>query len=265
MDFVPNSRRIRFVLCDPSHPGNIGAAARAINTMGFGRLYVVNPRERNYRRDPEAIALCTHSTDVLGNSVCVDTLEQALEGVRMAFALSGYDREFGPPMRSVTEACGEAKGLLDDEGIEVAFVFGTERSGLTNEQIMRCQRCVAIPANPECDSLNLAQAVQVTAYQLQTALRGDRLTEESRRFAGDPPASAESLAKMYSHLEEALTATGALNPEKPKFMMQRLRHLFSRATLTQSEVDMLRGICASMIRSKAERVGTKKRPLQSPS
>lgn len=258
MAFVPQGGRVRFVLVEPSHAGNIGSAARAINTMGFSHLYVVNPREPNYKQDPEALSFCTRSADVLEASVCVPDLQSALKGTRFAFALSGYDREFGPPFISLAEACQEAKELLEAEENSVAFVFGTERSGLTNEEVNQCQRCVGIPANPACDSLNLAQAVQVTAYQLQIELRGSALSKESCRFSYGEPASAESVEKMFQHLQQAMVACGALDLNKPKLMMQRFRYLFSRAGLTQTEVDLLRGVYASIIRSKEERRGSKK-------
>lgn len=258
MAFVPQGGRVRFVLVEPSHAGNIGSAARAINTMGFSELYVVNPREPDYKKNEEALSFCTRSADILEASVCVSDLSGALKDVNFAFALSGYDREFGPPFVSLTEACREAKELLSREELKIAFVFGTERSGLTNEQVNQCQRCVGIPANPACDSLNVAQAVQVTAYQLQTDLRGTSLSKESQRFTYGDPASVESVEKMFEHLKEAMVACGALDPKKPKFMMERFRHLFSRTDLTQSEVDMLRGVFSSIIRAKVERKGSKK-------
>ncbi len=258
MAFVPQGGRVRFVLVEPSHAGNIGSAARAINTMGFTDLYVVNPRDRDYKRNPEALSFCTRSADVLFSSMCVPDLQSALQDIQLAYALSGYDREFGPPFVSLTEACLEAKEALEDSNIRIAFVFGTERSGLTNEQVNQCQRCVGIPANPQCDSLNLAQAVQVTAYQLQTDLRGPLLSKESRRFSYGELASVDSIEKMFGHLQQAMVACGALDPQKPKFMMERFRHLFSRAGLTQTEVDLLRGVYSSIIRSKDERKGSKK-------
>lgn len=259
MAFVPQGERVRFVLVEPSHAGNIGASARAINTMGFSRLYVVNPRDKSYKEDPDAVALCTRSVDILNTSVMVPTLEEALKGVRIAYALSGYDREYGPPMMNLTSSCEEVKELLNkDDSSEVAFVFGTERSGLTNEQICLCQRCVGIPANPECDSLNLAQAVQVTAYQVQMTIRGTSLSNESHRFKEELPAPALAVDKLLEHLKQALVSCGALDEAKPKYMMERFRKLFLRADLSQSEVDMLRGVCAAVICSKEERKGSKK-------
>lgn len=258
MDFLPQQERIRFVLVSPSHPGNIGSAARAIKTMGFSRLFVVNPRHADYRQQPDAIAFSTHAADVLTESVNTETLEEALKGVTLACALSGYDREFGPPLADLQTSCEIVKSRLqEDPQEEIAFVFGTERSGLTNEEIMLCQLCTAIPANPECDSLNLAQAVQVTAYQAQQTLRGRALDPHANRFEGEKPATVDAIEGFFKHLEQAMLACGALNPEQPKLMMPKLRRIFSRSGLSAPDVDMLRGICAAIICPKAERSGRK--------
>lgn len=258
MDFLPQRGRIRFVLVSPSHPGNIGSAARAIKTMGFNRLYVVSPRHPEYRTDLDAIAFSTHAVDVLQNSVCTETLLEALKDVSFACALSGYDREFGPPLADLQTSCEMVKARLEENPQEeIAFVFGTERSGLTNEEMMLCQLCTAIPANPECDSLNLAQAVQVTAYQAQQTLRGRALDAHANRFEGEPPASVEAIEGLYEHLEAAIIACGALNPERPKLMMPKLKRILSRSGLSAPDVDMLRGICAAIICPRAERSGRK--------
>lgn len=258
MSFVEREGAIRFVLVEPSHPGNIGSAARAIKTMGFSRLYVVNPLEPQYRLNPQAISLSTHAVDVLESSVCCRSLSEALESVDYAFALTGYDHEFGPPLITLIEAGSKTKALMDArEDVEIAFVFGTERSGLTNEQLQLCQASAAIPANPECDSLNLAQAIQVVAYQLQITLRGNTLDPYALRFEEEVPAGPRAIELFFEHLKEALISCGALDPKKPKFMVQRLYRLFSRARLSVNDIDMLRGICAAIIKPKRERKGTK--------
>lgn len=266
MNQVPAaSRRISFILCEPSHPGNIGSAARAIKTMGFTDLRVVAPRFEDYRTHPEAIALATTSVDVLQNSTCYPTLVDALEGVSQAFALSGYNRQWGPPMEDVRTSVKRAAGLLTmpeaEAGGTVAFVFGCERSGLKNEEIEMCQTCTAIPANPESTSLNLSQAVQITAYEMQQALLAGAGSEAlyawQDRFAHEPLAGIPAIEKFLTHWQEAMTACGALNPEEPKNLMQISRRLFTRAGLTQSDVDMMRGICAAIICPRAERAGRK--------
>lgn len=267
MDRIPAAaRRVRFVLVDPSHPGNIGSAARAIKTMGFYDLRVVNPRIMDYKSDMEAVALATSSVDVLNAAKTHMTLEDALEGVTLACALSGYSREFGPPIENVHESVKRAAlRLEDDAGGDIAFVFGTERSGLTNEQMALCQFCSAIAANPDSPSLNLAQAVQITAYEMHTALLADthhdgELYSWQSRFESDRAAPVPAIEGFFQHWEEAMTACGALDPEEPKNLMGMTRRLFSRSGLTQREVDMLRGICAAIIRSKKDRIGSKKSP-----
>lgn len=256
-------RRVRFVLCEPAHPGNIGAAARAIKTMGFRDLRVVAPRERNFRTHEEALAYATSSADVLESARMHETLAEALEGVTFAWALTGYDREFGPPMSPLREAAAKSDAWLRQMTGDIAFVFGTERSGLTNEEVMRCQGCAAIPADPESPSLNLSQAVQLTAYEMQMALldaeghKGE-LYDWQGRFAHEPPATAEAIEGFFRHWEEAMTACGIHDPAHPKFLMPMSRRLFGRSGLTQTEIDLLRGICAAIIRPKRERVGLKK-------
>lgn len=254
--------RIRFVLVAPSHPGNIGAAARAIKTMSFSRLWVVRPRQADYREQAEAIALATGAADVLAASESCETLVQALAGVTTAYAMTGYDRQFGPPLLDIRSAALDAATALTASAEdEIAFVFGTERDGLRNEDVERCQFSCAIPADKEFSSLNLAQAVQVTAYECQLALRGMAgvQPEQTRFGATEAPASVDALEGLYAHLEQALVAIGHLDPDEPKRLMARLRRLFNRARLTQTELDVLRGISAAIIESRQDRAGRKKR------
>ena len=270
MKEVPNcAKRVSFILAEPSHPGNIGSAARAIKTMGFTDLRVVSPKVENFREDPQAVALATSSVDVLAAAKSYKTLAEALSDVTYAVALSGYNREFGPPLEDLrTSVATVAKDLehgVDAAGKEyhIAFVFGCERSGLTNEEISLCRICAAIAANPESPSLNLAQAVQITAYEMQLALlaaegNAGKLYGWQDRFAHDPTAPVSAVEGFFSHWEEAMIACGALDPKEPKNLMHISRRLFTRANLTQSDVDMLRGICAAIICPKNERIGRKK-------
>ena len=262
MQTPESASRVRFVLCDPSLPANIGAAARAVKTMGFRSLWVVNPRVAEYRSDPDALALATSSADVLQESRSASTLLEALGGVRFAWALSGYDREYGPPIEDLRGAASRACDFLASEPGDIAFVFGTERSGLTNEELCMCQGVAAIPADPESPSLNLAQAVQVTAYEMhmtQLARAGSEhaLYDWERRFAGEPPATVEALEGFFAHWEQAMIACGALNPEEPKFLMPMTRRMVARSGLTMPEVDLLRGICAAVICPRELRAGRK--------
>lgn len=253
--------RIRFVLVAPSHSGNIGAAARAIKTMGFGRLWVVRPRQAEYRLQAEAIARATGAADVLAASESCEMLVQALTGVTTAYAMTGYDRQFGPPLLDVRSAALDAATALSESAEnEIAFVFGTERDGLRNEDVERCQFSCAIPADREFSSLNLAQAVQVAAYECQLALRGGPGIQPAQtRFAeSEAPASVDALEGLYAHLEQAMVAIGYLDPGEPKRLMARLRRLFNRARPTQTELDVLRGISAAIVESRQERAGRKR-------
>ena len=225
--------------------------------MGFARLVVVAPRVADFARDAEALAYATHAADVLAAAdVCAD-LSRALVGVQRAFAMSGYAREFGPPLVTVRAAAATA-GATVARGGEVAFVFGTERSGLTNEEIERCTDTCAIPADPRCASLNLAQAVQEAAYEAQLALRGgDAVDAALQPFAPEPAAAREQVDAMVDHLMAGLIALGYVNHDDPRRLESRLRRLFNRAQPTATEVDIVRGIAAAMVAPKATRIGRK--------
>ncbi|HQR21812.1 MAG TPA: TrmH family RNA methyltransferase [Burkholderiaceae bacterium] len=257
----PPFDRVRFVLVQPTLAANVGAAARAIKTMGFGRLVVVDPRDAGYRSDADAIALATGAADVLGASVCATDLASALAGVDLAIAMTGYDREFGPPLLDLRQVAGQAaQRLAAAERGDVAFVFGTERSGLANADVLMCQIACAIPANPQFASLNLAQSVQVAAYECQLALRATAAIQPGQLRFGpeDAPAGVAALEKLYRHFEEAATAVGFHDPAEPKTLMVRVRRLFNRARPTQTEVDLLRGVLAAVIQSRADRAGRKR-------
>lgn len=252
-----NADRVRFVLVEPSHPGNIGAAARAVKAMGFARLAVVAPRVAEFKQHPEALVFAVGAADVLAAATVAGNLADALAGVHTAYAMTGYTREFGPRLVALREAAAEMRAALASTEGDVAFVFGTERTGLTNADVERCQACCAIPANPEFASLNLAQAVQVTAYECRLALLEGGGAVASR-FAEEPPVSVEAREKMLAHLEQALIALEYLDPANPGRLMARLRRLFNRAQPTASENDILRGIAAAILQRKSERIGRKK-------
>lgn len=271
----PQSSRVAFVLVAPSHPGNIGAAARAIKTMGFEDLRVVAPQEADYRTHAEAVAFSTNSVDVLEASTSYGSLAEALADVTLAFAMTGYSREFGPVLETVHESADRAAVWLTQtqaqtEGTDaarqsppgkVAFVFGCERSGLTNEDVGMCRFATAIPANPESQSLNLAQSVQIAAYEMHLALlhtnHAASMYVWQERFAADPLAPVAAVEGFFTHWEKAMVACGALDPNEPKNMMHMMRRILGRTGLTQSEVDMLRGVCAAIILPRDQRKGTK--------
>ena len=232
---------LRFVLVETSHPGNVGAAARAIKTMGFHSLVLVRPRFDDVLTHEEAIAFASGAQDVLENARIVDGMDKALENCRFAAAVSARLREFSPPVMTPRQF---AETVLPDKRIDCALVFGNERYGLPNDAVESCQALIHSPANPDYSSLNLAQAVQVLAYESRIALTGNNMsvTENSHVGFRGQPASVEQIHGMLTHLEEALIAIGFLNPDNPKKLMPRLKRLFSRSGLETEEVNILRGI-----------------------
>lgn len=248
-DNDPRFPRVRFVLVQTSHPGNVGSVARAIKTMGFGgapdSLVLVSPREHGVRAHPEAVALASGADDVLRAARVVDDLEQALTGTAFAVAMTARQREFGPPRLLPRDAVVVARERLET-GAEVAFVFGNERFGLPNEAVDRCSAVTHIPANPAYASLNLAQAVQLIAYEMRLALlAGHAAPPDDIGYAGEA-ATAEQIEAMFAHLEQGLEAIGFLDPAHPKKLMPRLRRLFARSGLEREEVNILRGIAKQM-------------------
>lgn len=235
--------RLRFVLVGTSHPGNIGAAARALKTMGFSQLVLVNPRFSDAATHEEAIAFASGALDVLQQAKVVGTIEEALEGCNFAAALSARLREFSPP---VTGPRTLAAQLAADESLNAALVFGSERYGLPNEIIEKCNVLINIPANPAYSSLNLAQAVQLLAYEARIATVGESAPVSPVGFQG-VAASLDQIEGMYAHLEQALVAVDFLDPSNPKKLMPRLKRLFSRTQLETEEVNILRGIARQIM------------------
>ena len=225
----------RIVLVATSHPGNIGAAARAMHTMGLARLVLVDPRRFP---DPEAIALASGANAVIDAAQVVATLDEALSGSVLTVGLSARQREFAGRVMPVREAASEA--IAHSAYGEVALVFGTEMSGLTNEELAQCQCVATIPANPRYASLNLAAAVQVAAYELRMAA-GAHAVWRAPRFA---PATQDAIEALYAHAERTLAALRFLDPAMPRRLMPRLRRLFARAGLEREEINILRGILA---------------------
>jgi len=243
-------------MVQPSHPGNVGSAARAIKTMGFSDLVLVAPREADMTRHPEAVALASGADDVLAAAEVCDTLELALAPVTLACALTARPRDIGPPAADIRETATQVRAHMDTFAqARVAIVLGTERSGLTNEQIGLCHRICHIPANPAYSSLNVAQALQLAAWELRYALLDTPAASDrvSVTAPGAQPASSESVHALLEHWERALTAVGFLDPAHPKKLMPRMRHLFGRNGLTRDEVDMMRGVCTAMIKTHQPR------------
>jgi len=227
---------IRVVLSHTSHPGNIGAAARAMKTMGMDSLYLVNPKKFPHA---EADAMASAAADVLQRAHVCASLSEALQGTVYALAVSARRRELAYVSADARSA---VKVLVDAaQSGEVALVFGTEMSGLTNEEILQCRAAAHIPADAACSSLNLAAAVQVMAYEARLAALGG----QAPAAAAAAPARHEDVENFYVHLEQSLLASGFLDPANPKRLMPRLRRLFGRARLEQEEVNIMRGILNS--------------------
>ena len=224
--------RVRVVLCETSHPGNIGAAARAMKTMGLSRLVLVKPKHFPHA-DAEAFA--SGALDVLRAAVVRDSLEEALAGTVLAVASTSRHRDLTHEVVDCREACKRMVQVASHD--EVALVFGPERTGLTVRDVNKCQLIAAIPANPDYASLNLAQAVQVFGYELRMSAGGmaPPVPQSSE------PATHDEVEGFYRHLEEVFHASGFLDPLEPKRLMQRMRRLFARSRLEKEEVNILRG------------------------
>lgn len=242
---------IRWVMMRTSHPGNVGSAARAIKTMGFSALHLVNPAYEYMARKAEAISLSSGAFDVLEAAQNHETMLEALGESQLVFGLTARDREFGPPAISLHEAVSMASSAVVANK-PVSFVFGTERTGLDNEDLKHCTHRVWIDANPSYPSLNLAQAMMIVAYSMRQGLMKelvvDSIPPESLASNSAPElADPSAIAAMLEHWQEGLEAIGYLNPENPKKLMPRLQSLFARAALQKEEIDLLRGIAKQML------------------
>ena len=230
--------KILIVLSHTSHPGNIGAVARAMKTMGLSRLTLVNPKSFP---DDEAHRRAVGADDILQRATVCRSIDAALADTLIAFAVSARHRSVGPAPRSAREAAPEVLELTGSG--EVALVFGNETSGLSNVEVQRCQRTVFIPANPEYTSLNLASAVQLICYELRLAAFDGNppLFSKAIPFAS-PRATNDEVERFHAHLERVMIATGFLDPQQPKRLLPKLRRLFARTELERDEINILRGI-----------------------
>lgn len=234
--------RIRVVLHRPSHPGNIGAAARAMRTMGITDLALVNPQRYP---DPQAVWLAVGATDVLEAARICTSLGEALSGVAFAVACSARRRDVAVPMVDARAAAAEVVAIARER--PVALVFGNETSGLSNDEVSACGLLASIPVNPDFSSLNVAAAVQVFCYELRMACGAALLPDKAQELA-----THDEVEAFYDHLERTITETGFLNPAHPRKLMYRLRRMFARTRLQVEEVNILRGILSSLIRRKGE-------------
>lgn len=268
---------LTFVLIGTTHTGNIGAAARAMKNMGFGRLHLVGTCSH---RTDEAIARASGANDVLDNARVFSTLAEAVADAHVVIGTTARDRQLAVPVDTCREVATGLRAMADahpagSEPLQAAVLFGRERSGLTNDELDRCTRLLRIPCNPDFSSLNLGSAVQVVAYEFALALtaigngpkpaagasgtpagpaaepasagfgRSDRARDRSTRAEQSTPATSEAMQHFFVHLEQVMVATGFLDPDRPRLLMRRLRRYFERNRPSVNELNILRGVLAA--------------------
>ena len=232
---LTNFNKVRIVMVNTTEPGNIGAAARAMKNMMLSQLYLVSPS--NF---PSAVATARASgaDDILSNARVCSNLEEALNGVKLVVGASARQRNIKWRQLDVIDTCSQIQSSLVSSDEDVAVVFGTENSGLTNEELDLCSILMTIPGNPKYFSLNVASAIQVFAYQ-------NFISTIDGKFDNTPKdiASFEDLNSFYKHLEQVLEHINYFDPKKPKsLLMRRMRRLFGRSEPEKEEVAILRGI-----------------------
>tara|TARA_B110000211_G_scaffold118016_1_gene136656 strand:+ start:4927 stop:5754 length:828 start_codon:yes stop_codon:yes gene_type:complete len=240
--------KLRIVMVNTTHPGNIGAAARAMKNMGLSRLYLVDPIAKI---DDEAMQRSSRAEDILNNVVICDTLEEALADCGLVVGTSARSRTIPWPLMN-PQQCGDRVAQAVSADNEVAIVFGRESRGLTNEELHLCHAHVHIPTEESFSSLNVAQAIQVMAYEMRLAVHenvGQEDKESQERWGVDwdyPLATHEQLNGMLQHMEQTMVEIGFLNPDTPKQLMSRLRRLYQRAAPDQVEINIMRGMMTAM-------------------
>ena len=260
--------KTRFILINTSHAGNVGATARAMKTMGFSDMVLVAPRWANVLRREETIQRASGALDVLANACIVETLDEALDGMTHLCATAMTPRDFGPPTRSPRahfelllkneQTNKQIRRLESDLSSGMAFLFGSERFGMSNDDVYRCNVALSIPTNPKFGSLNLGAAIQLIAYEWRMTLGGfvdenpvrpepfDGLRTGSVEGFNRQLADAAQVTGMLQHWEKSLADIGFLDPAAPKKLMPRLNQLFNRAALSPEEIHILRGIAKAM-------------------
>ncbi len=234
------------MLVGTTHPGNIGAAARAMKVMGLERLYLVSPLKFP---SSEATAMASSADDVLENAVTVDSFMDAIAGCSLVLGTTARLRSLPQPLLDPRTAAGRVASEAGQH--ELALVFGREKSGLSNEEAKHCHALINIPTSERYSSLNLAQAVQILAYEVHLALLGGGPGETLP--ADWQPVAHERLEIYFQRLEESLLAIRFLNPDQPKRLMQRLRRLYLRARPDENEFNILSGIVSRTLGAVRER------------
>ncbi|MBL4680711.1 MAG: tRNA (cytosine(32)/uridine(32)-2'-O)-methyltransferase TrmJ [Pseudomonadales bacterium] len=245
--------RVRIVLVETTHPGNIGATARAMKNMGLYKLVLVSP---HLFPSEKAIWRSASAADVVEGAQVVSSLEEALEGCQLVIGTSARERRIPWPMLE-PKSCGEKVFKTQAAGKEVAIVFGREAHGLKNEELQMCHFHVNIPTGKAYSSLNLGMAVQVLTYEiLQASIaatdQSDQASQEDDAWDMDY-ATSDALEHFFVHLESTLVETGFHDPENPRQLMTRLRRMFNRIRMDEMEVNILRGFLTSINHLKAKK------------
>ncbi len=254
-------RNIRIVMIQTSHTGNIGAAARAMKVMGLSELYLVKPKSAP---DEQSVAMSSNATDILDNATIVDTLSEAITGCQLVVGTSArHERTLSWDIQD-SRSCGEliAKHSSSQANAKVAVLFGRESSGLTNEELALCQHLVHIPTNPGYSSLNVASAVQILSYECRLAAiniessidtesdseshSSEQPNSNEGKSSNDDWVTADDLESYFEHLKQVMIDVDFLDPENPRYLIPRLRRLYSRSGITRSEMNILRGMLASI-------------------
>lgn len=233
---------INIILSHTSHPGNIGAAARAMKTMGLSKMVLVKPK--NFPSF-EATVRASKADDVLADARVFETMDDALKEFTVVVGCSARSRHLDVPVLTAREM--SEKIVTDYQSQTVAVMFGTENAGLTNEELSRCHYHVFIPANPDYSSLNLASAVQLISYELRVAVLGSSAEDIKKEKV--ERVTAQQMEGFYQHLEQTLVEIGYHNPQNPKMLMSRLRRIYNRVTPDHSEMQILRGVLSAMQKS----------------
>jgi len=242
-------QNIRIVLVETSHTGNMGSVARAMKTMGLTNLYLVNPL---VKPDSQAISLAAGASDVIGEAKIVASLDEAIAGCSLVVGTSARSRSLPWPMLDARE-CG-VKSVEEGQQAPVALVFGRERVGLTNEELQKCHYHVAIQANPEYSSLNLAMAVQIIAYEVRMAwLQSQEQASPAPKYEESPYPLVDDLERFYQHMEQMMLNSGFIREANPGQVMSKLRRLYTRARPERDELNILRGMLSSFEKRKNEK------------
>ena len=229
----------KVILVEPSHPGNIGAVARAMKTMSLSQLVLVAPKQFPH---PEAVARASRADDILANAIVCDSLAHALEGSHWVVGISARSRKISSEIYAPRQLMQEIKAHFGQ--LQVAWVFGRERNGLDNEELELCHAMCTIPADPDYSSLNLAAAVQIMAYEWLTSFHSASNERADQSFGA--MASAEEIEGFYKHLWHSIAASNFIDPVNPKPLMRKIRRIFDRTRLSRAEVNILRGILKSL-------------------